>query len=100
MSGLSDMSSLNTGFRVDVSTNDQEQVSSMEICLGPEKGSYMINIDDKQQILQVFSPVSSNVYNYKYDVNNQRWIDQSDGHIFLELLVRELMKVLNGMPSL
>lgn len=94
------MPSLNDGFSVQVSKNADEQPTGMEICLGTDKGSYMLSVDDKQQLLQVFSPVSSNVYRYKYDMNNQQWIDQSDGHILLELLVREIMRVCNGMPSL
>ncbi|KAL1524751.1 hypothetical protein AB1Y20_019634 [Prymnesium parvum] len=54
-----------------------------------EKGQYSLQEAGSAQLL-LFSPVSGPLY-YQYDAENEWWKNPNDGHLLVELLVRELM---------
>ena len=54
-----------------------------------DKGTYSLQATDGGQLL-LFSPVAGPKY-YNYDAGNGWWSCPQDGHLMIELLVRELM---------
>lgn len=54
-----------------------------------DKGQYSLQKAGDAQLL-LFSPMSGPLY-YKYDPENNWWKNSTDGHLLVELLVRELM---------
>lgn len=45
------------------------------------------------------SPVSAAAYTYAYHPEQQRWECTADGHLLIELLVRELTPICRGYPN-
>eukprot|EP00966_Prymnesium_polylepis_P308414 7127283-Prymnesium_polylepis.1 len=54
------------------------------------KGQYSLQVAGQQLLL--FSPITGPVY-YNYDAENEWWSNANDGHLMVELLVRELMHI-------
>ena len=80
---------------------DSADTATLEIVLGKDKGSFTLSPDTYTQRLVLFSPISANSYKYRFDTVNQRWIADSDNHIFEELFVREMITSdLKGFPQL
>jgi frataxin-like iron-binding protein CyaY len=90
-SGLEHMREVNHGFVVSYTSD------SMQVDLGAGKGCYTLN--KKLNELQVISPISASVYVYRYDVTNDWWVNTDDGHLFIDLFVRELLRSCKGMPN-
>jgi hypothetical protein len=44
------------------------------------------------------SPVSGSAHTYTYAAGERRWESEADGHILVELLVRELLRTCRGFP--
>jgi len=59
----------------------------LELNLG-EKGFYSLSKADDRLLL--FSPTSGPKY-YVFDAENDWWVSPDDGHLLVEILVRELM---------
>mmetsp|Transcript_29045 Transcript_29045/g.54354 ORF Transcript_29045/g.54354 Transcript_29045/m.54354 type:complete len:112 (-) Transcript_29045:104-439(-) len=91
--GLEPMSEMNEGFQIEKSGE------SMSVTIGPP-GSYMFQMDSKKKGIQMFSPISTTLYTYKFDENSQQWISEQDGHLMIELLTRELLQSCSGLPDL
>lgn len=56
-----------------------------------EKGHYSLQAQPNGQLL-LFSPITGPLY-YAHDPVNKWWANPNDGHLMVELLVRELMHV-------
>ena len=56
-----------------------------------DKGFYSLQAQPDGQLL-LFSPITGPLY-YKYDPANKWWDNPNDGHLMVELLVRELMHI-------
>eukprot|EP00472_Partenskyella_glossopodia_P002155 CAMPEP_0197527554 /NCGR_PEP_ID=MMETSP1318-20131121/22117_1 /TAXON_ID=552666 /ORGANISM="Partenskyella glossopodia, Strain RCC365" /LENGTH=78 /DNA_ID=CAMNT_0043082273 /DNA_START=170 /DNA_END=403 /DNA_ORIENTATION=- len=78
------MKESNQGFEI------QEGPGSLCITIG-NPGSYMFNARPKQKDVQMFSPISGQMYTYRYDKGTSEWISVDDGHLMVELLTRELL---------
>ena len=63
---------------------------SLVLDLG-EKGQYGLQLAPNGQLL-LFSPLTGPVH-YEYDPENDWWRSPHDGHLMVELLVRELMHI-------
>eukprot|EP00466_Bigelowiella_natans_P015339 jgi/Bigna1/63105/fgenesh1_kg.47_\ len=91
--GLEPMKTSNDGFAIDI---DGEE--SMSVTIG-SPGAYQFTSDAKKKELQMFSPISANVYYYNYDESKQEWVNVNDGHYLVELLTRELLTSCSGLPE-
>lgn len=67
--------------------------------LGPVHGQYTIQIDNEQKLVLFQSPISGAV-SYILSASTNDWRGDSDGHIFEGLLVRDLIRQINGVPNL
>jgi frataxin-like iron-binding protein CyaY len=56
-----------------------------------DKGYYSLQAQPDGQLL-LFSPITGPLY-YKHDPENKWWANPNDGHLMVELLVRELMHI-------
>jgi len=92
--GLVDMSSANKEFAVELIADQ-----SLIIRLAPRIGTYEIVVDLSQRRVSLFSP-SSGVHFYSWSSQYEQWACDHDGHFLLELLVRELIQVAQGVPKL
>ena len=61
-------------------------------------GVYTIWRDDEQRCVHLKSPFSG-YYMYHFDTENGCWMSDKESHNLLELLLRELIIVCNGLPS-
>jgi len=93
--GLSDMLSSNPSMSIEHRDED-----GLEVALG-DAGSFIFSPDVESRRLSMFSPVTATVYRYHWDANNERWIADSDDHIFQEAFVRDIISTkLTGYPNL
>ena len=67
--------------------------------LAPTVGTYELSIDRPNQRLLLFSPASG-VFKYQWSARTEAWVNESDEHFLVELLVRELLKTCQGVPKL
>eukprot|EP00808_Paulinella_micropora_P015486 g15647.t1 len=58
--------------------------------LGEDQGSF--HFSPEEPILNLMSP-RSGLHKYKYEVKNDVWLSEADGHQLVELLTRELMQL-------
>jgi Frataxin-like domain len=87
------------------------------IDLGPVHGQYTIQADETMQIVMLLSPISGQrVYRYNNQHNSSssdqqqgettaahdpnRWMCTDDGHVLEGLLVRDLIRQIQGVPNL
>mmetsp|Transcript_19430 Transcript_19430/g.27362 ORF Transcript_19430/g.27362 Transcript_19430/m.27362 type:complete len:100 (+) Transcript_19430:35-334(+) len=91
--GLEPMKAANDGFAIEI---DGE--TSMSVTIGAA-GAYQFTSDSKKKELQMFSPISTNVYYYTYDESKLEWVNVNDGHYMVELLTRELLTSCSGLPE-
>jgi frataxin-like iron-binding protein CyaY len=61
-------------------------------------GIYTIWQDDEAQSVHLKSPFSG-YFMYRFDAENGCWMSEKESHNILELLLRELIVVCNGLPS-
>ncbi|GAB5366490.1 hypothetical protein AAMO2058_001148000 [Amorphochlora amoebiformis] len=92
-SGLEPMKDMNDGFEI------AKEELRMTVTIGAP-GSYIFTPDEKKKNIQMFSPISGNVYTYKFDEKSEQWANVNDGHYMIELLTRELMGACSGLPDL
>jgi frataxin-like iron-binding protein CyaY len=71
----------------------------LSLTLAPTVGSYELSVDRPNQRLILFSP-SSGVFKYEWSARHEAWVNESDEHFLVELLVRELLKHCQGVPNL
>lgn len=77
------------------------------IDLGPVHGQYTIQADEAMQIIILLSPISGQRV-YRYDNHESesrpddpnRWMCTDDGHVLEGLLVRDLIRQIQGVPNL
>ena len=68
------------------------------ISLGPADGQYTIQVDLEGNILIFVSPISGQM---NYFLNERgEWVGTEDGHSFEGLLVRDLIRQIQGVPQL
>jgi frataxin-like iron-binding protein CyaY len=71
----------------------------LSLTLSPSIGSYELSIDRPNQRLILFSP-SSGIFKYEWSTRHESWVNETDEHFLVELLVRELLKHCQGVPKL
>jgi frataxin-like iron-binding protein CyaY len=69
------------------------------IDLGPLLGQYTLQIALDERCLLFQSPISGQ-FTYKLSENKGEWCGEDDGHAFEGLLVRDLIRQVNGIPNL
>lgn len=69
------------------------------IDLGPGYGQYNIQVDNHQSLLLVSSPITGPL-EYIFLKDKQEWCSVQDGHNFKGLLMRDLIRQVNGLPKL
>jgi len=92
--GMADMVTATSGMTVQ--RNAENGWLSIE--MGPNKGSFIVSKEVDSRKLVLFTP-SAGTHKYIFDQTEERWVSDSDGHVMLELLTRELLKVGRGMPN-
>lgn len=69
------------------------------IDLGVTGGQYNIQVDCEQQAIIFSSPISGQLL-YILSEKTGEWVGELDGHNFEGLLVRDLIRQINGVPNL
>jgi hypothetical protein len=69
------------------------------IDIGPVHGQYNLQIDLEQKCLVFQSPISGQ-RTYQLSESKGEWFNEVDGHAFEGLLVRDLIRQVNGVPNL
>lgn len=77
----------------------QRTPSKLTITLAPPHGQYVLEIVEDLSIIRFVSPVSGG-YTYVCDQVSGEWESQQDGHRLEGLLVRDLLRQVNGLPDL
>ena len=75
--------------------NDSKSKVTMKL---PE-GDFSVEYDVGRQELTYFSPISG-VHRYFYELVNERWVCERNGHFFEELIVREYLNLGKGYLNL
>ena len=66
--------------------------------LGPVRGQYNIQVDLEQKFVMMQSPISGQLL-YVLSETTGDWVGDVDGHRFEGLLVRDLIRQINGVPK-
>lgn len=75
-----------------------ESVDELRINLQPHLGIYSLLVDEEGMCLLMTSPISG-LHSYVLSVVSGEWIGTEDGHSLEGLLVRDLIRQCNGVPS-
>lgn len=67
--------------------------------LGPLHGQYTLQVDPEQALVHLQTPISG-VIQYYHDLDDGEWRSVEDGHILQGLLVRDLIRQIQGVPQL
>jgi frataxin-like iron-binding protein CyaY len=97
MKALRPLEKINDPFLLTLSL-DEEMGQSILLDLGPVNGQYTIQFDMDEQSLYYVSPISGKISYYLMD--NGEWCSRSDGHNFEGILVRDLIRQIQGVPDL
>lgn len=84
---------MNENKSVDIEVKEEENTIIVNV---QKIGNYIIKKDAEQQLISLQSPISG-LFKYKFDFDNEHWIDEKDGHIMDELLTREFCKHSKGL---
>jgi frataxin-like iron-binding protein CyaY len=82
-----------------VTLKREELGDTLSIDLTPKDGSYMIEINEEEQLLSYTSPISG-THLYILSAKTREWVGAQDGHAFEGLLVRDLIRQCQGLPDL
>jgi hypothetical protein len=83
-----------------VTRGTEEEIGDfLLIDVGPVHGQYTLQIDLEQRCLVFQTPLSGQ-HTYRLSESNGEWMDEIDGHAFEGLLVRDLIRQVNGVPKL
>jgi hypothetical protein len=83
-----------------VTRGTEEEVGDfLLIDVGPVHGQYTLQIDLEQRCLVFQTPISGQ-HTYRLSESKGEWMDEIDGHAFEGLLVRDLIRQVNGVPKL
>jgi hypothetical protein len=66
--------------------------------LGPVRGQYNIQVDLEQKVIMIQSPISGQLL-YILSATTGDWCGDVDGHRMEGLLVRDLIRQINGVPN-
>jgi hypothetical protein len=66
--------------------------------LGPVRGQYNIQVDLEQKVVMMQSPISGQLL-YILSATTGDWCGDVDGHRMEGLLVRDLIRQINGVPN-
>jgi hypothetical protein len=67
--------------------------------LAPEDGMYSLEVDDEGMGI-LFQSATSGRNNYVLSRSTGELVDKNDGHLFVVMLVRDLIRQCNGLPDL
>jgi frataxin-like iron-binding protein CyaY len=82
-----------------VTRRREELGDTLSIDLTPKDGSYIIEINEEEQLLSYTSPISG-THLYILSAKTREWVGAEDGHAFEGLLVRDLIRQCQGLPDL
>ena len=77
----------------------QRTPTKLTLTLAPHHGQYILEILEDLSIIQFRSPISGS-YTYACDQVSGEWESLQDGHRLEGLLVRDLVRQVNGLPDL
>ena len=69
------------------------------IDLGPVHGQYTLQVDTVQHCIRFQSPLSGAIP-YRWNASTQEWQSIHDGHNLTGMLVRDLIRQIQGVPKL
>eukprot|EP00978_Attheya_sp_CCMP212_P007397 scaffold17157_cov53-Attheya_sp.AAC.8 len=101
---LAPMKRSNDVFDIYRSTSSENDVGPrLVLRLAPSEGQYMIQIHPQERTMTLTSPMSG-TYTYVLSVSDDtakglEWVGLDDGHKFEGMLVRDLIRHCNGLPS-
>ena len=72
---------------------------TLSIDLSPEDGTYIVEVNEEERLLQFSSPISG-THLYVLSKSTGEWVGAEDGHLFEGLLVRDLIRQCKGLPDL
>lgn len=72
---------------------------TLSIDLSPKDGSYIVEVNEEEHLLQFSSPISGSQL-YILSQRTGEWVGAEDGHLFEGLLVRDLIRQCQGLPDL
>lgn len=77
----------------------QRSPSKLTLTLAPEHGIYTFEILEEQRLIRFVSPLSGG-FSYVCDSDTGEWGGAEDGHRPEGILVRDLVRQVNGLPKL
>jgi frataxin-like iron-binding protein CyaY len=98
-SALRPMKKYNEVFNITLTPRSHDQSGSLTLELAPDDGTYSLKVDDETMRV-VFQSATSGQYSYVLSASTGEWVDEKDGHLFVGLLVRDLIRQCNGLPAL
>ena len=98
-SALRPMKKYNEVFTITLIPRNHYQSGSLTLELAPDDGTYSLEVDDEAMRV-VFQSAMSGQYNYMLSASTGEWVDEKDGHSFVGMLVRDLIRQCNGLPDL
>jgi hypothetical protein len=79
--------------------NEEDMGDFLLLDLGPVHGQYTIQVDLEQMLVVMQSPISGQIA-YVLSAKTGEWCGDEDGHALEGLLVRDLIRQINGVPKL
>jgi frataxin-like iron-binding protein CyaY len=98
-SALRPMEKFNEVFTITLIPRNHYQSGSLTLELAPDEGTYSLEVNDEAMRV-VFQSALSGHYNYMLSASTGEWVDEKDGHSFVGMLVRDLIRQCNGLPDL
>jgi Frataxin-like domain len=77
----------------------QRSPSKLTLTLAPVHGMYTFEIVEEQRLIRFVSPLSGG-FSYVCDSDTGEWGGAEDGHRPEGILVRDLVRQVNGLPNL
>jgi frataxin-like iron-binding protein CyaY len=94
---LDPMKAKNDFFVVERTREDIGEILTID--LGPKDGSYRIEMSEAEHMFEYTSPISGKIL-YILSSSTGEWVGVADGHQFVGLLVRDLIRQCRGLPNL
>jgi frataxin-like iron-binding protein CyaY len=98
-SALRPMEEYNDVFNITLTPRNHYSSGSLTLELAPEDGMYSLEVEDEGMRI-IFQSATSGRYNYVLSASTGEWVDEKDGHSFVGMLVRDLIRQCNGLPDL
>jgi len=88
----------NDTFEITRTSRNYLEGAMLTINVGPPYGKFSISVDENDQEILFSSPVSGPKV-YIWSIEKEEFVSIDDGHVFVGLFVRDLIRCCNGVPK-